>query len=221
MLRWYPISWRAVHGAEFAALLEDSLAERSFWARRGFDVARRGTTLRIRLLQETLLLRPSTFAAALAVVGLLTAGWIVGATRRTLNLEVYMVPSASSSQVAAMRRLIDLLPSVSGCTYLGHEASYQYGSKIVRSEGSYMQLVPATVPTLFRCTAGDPRAAAIQLTAIATPVSGIFHAVTPLMRRPDEPPSSAPIIEAVLFAVAGGIGVSGAALSFAKRRRVA
>ena len=46
LLSWYPRSWRASHGDEFAALLEDSMADRPFWPRRAFDAAAHGLRLR-------------------------------------------------------------------------------------------------------------------------------------------------------------------------------
>jgi hypothetical protein len=39
--------WKAAHGDEFAALLEDSLSERPFWFHRGLDIAMTGLVLRI------------------------------------------------------------------------------------------------------------------------------------------------------------------------------
>jgi hypothetical protein len=46
LLRWYPNSWRTSHAEEFAALLEDSMAERPLWLHRGFDIAIQGLRLR-------------------------------------------------------------------------------------------------------------------------------------------------------------------------------
>jgi hypothetical protein len=38
-----------MHGEEFAALLEDSLADRPFWPQRCMDAVRIGTSLRLRM----------------------------------------------------------------------------------------------------------------------------------------------------------------------------
>jgi hypothetical protein len=47
LLRWYPASWRETHEEEFSALLEDSIADRPFWSRRGLGVALEGSRLRL------------------------------------------------------------------------------------------------------------------------------------------------------------------------------
>ena len=46
LLRWYPRLWRQSHEEEFAALLEDSIAERPHSPRRFLDVALHGVRLR-------------------------------------------------------------------------------------------------------------------------------------------------------------------------------
>jgi hypothetical protein len=46
-MRWYPPSWRECHEEEFAALLEDSIADRHMWPRRGFNIAIEGLRLRV------------------------------------------------------------------------------------------------------------------------------------------------------------------------------
>lgn len=43
---WYPRSWKATHGEEFNALLEDSIFERPIWPRRTLDVMAHGLRLR-------------------------------------------------------------------------------------------------------------------------------------------------------------------------------
>jgi hypothetical protein len=47
LLHWYPKRWREGHAEEFSALLEDSISERSFWPRRGIDIAVEGSKLRL------------------------------------------------------------------------------------------------------------------------------------------------------------------------------
>jgi hypothetical protein len=46
-LRWYPAVWRDRFGEEFVALMEDDMAERQRWSRRGLNVAWKGSVARL------------------------------------------------------------------------------------------------------------------------------------------------------------------------------
>lgn len=69
LLRWYPRSWRATHGDEFLALLEDSMQDRRFGPVGYLNVAANGLRLRSKELRHS---RQSlTYSSSLAVVALI------------------------------------------------------------------------------------------------------------------------------------------------------
>jgi hypothetical protein len=79
LLRWYPRSWRATHEEEFAALLEDSIAERPFWLGRTLNIVLNALRLRsseLRASRRRMLLSSSApLIVLVAVIGIATNGF--------------------------------------------------------------------------------------------------------------------------------------------------
>ncbi len=101
LLRWYPRAWRENRGAEFAALLEDSMAERRFWPRRWLNIAIEGSRLRISDFrgrvstqkEPGMSLRSLWFAVSLALfVGYSIAFVTLGSTAYAHGFEDATVP---------------------------------------------------------------------------------------------------------------------------------
>ena len=77
---------------------------------------------------------------------------------QNVDLQVFVQPTASPSQIAALRTTISQTPQIRKFVYLDHLASYQLACKI-SGHTVCSVLTPATTPPVFRCTLTNPGAA--------------------------------------------------------------
>ena len=140
LLRWYPRSWRLRHGEEFAALLEDSMAERRIWPGRLIDVAFQGLALRLRSLASTAVYFRGTLAGVVITASMVALGGWFGTARSvgiwTQGVNVaFMVPAGSSSvQISAIKDQLAEVPAVKQCAYLDEAQSYREALHVVGTQ---------------------------------------------------------------------------------------
>jgi cell division transport system permease protein len=82
---------------------------------------------------------------------------------QNVDLQIFVQPTASSAQVAALRSTVTQTPQVRTFVYLDHEQSYQLACRI--SGPTVCSVLTAqTTPPVFRCTLANPGTAATVAT---------------------------------------------------------
>jgi hypothetical protein len=129
LLRWYPASWRARYGEEFAELLLADLAEQPRNWRRGADVAAHGLLARVALTGLTARAQPpavqmATLGCALAAFGTfggamlaqLATGWqwVSPSSPSVTDATVLMTVAAASIAIIGLAAVVP--PSGESCS---------------------------------------------------------------------------------------------------------
>jgi len=74
---------------------------------------------------------------------------------QNVDLQVFVKPSASGAEVAALRSTISQTPQIRKIVYLDHEQSYKLACRI-SGQTVCSVLNPTTTPPVFQCTLTNP-----------------------------------------------------------------
>ena len=107
MVRWYPATWRDTRGTEFVTLLEDSIAERPFWPRRGAGVAWEGSCLRLIDVGHRAVTPPSTSMSPSAI-------WLAVSTTLFVGYSLLFLSTASTAYAHGFEALTAPLSTIGG-----------------------------------------------------------------------------------------------------------
>jgi cell division protein FtsX len=86
-----------------------------------------------------------------------------------VQFQVFVAPTATTKQIAAVRSFLKESSGVASCLYLDHEQSYQLMKQVLKNEpGTWEAMTPAEVPPLFECVfrGSNPAPLAGQLRAL-------------------------------------------------------
>jgi hypothetical protein len=107
MVRWYPASWRSIHDTEFVTLLEDSIAERPFWPRRGAGIVWEGTRLRLIDFGQRAVTTPPTSLSP-------GANWLIASAILFLGYTLLFLSTASTAYAHGFEAFTAPLSTIGG-----------------------------------------------------------------------------------------------------------
>jgi cell division transport system permease protein len=98
-----------------------------------------------------------------------------------VNLQIFMIPTASQDQTAAMKALVAQTPQIRACNYLDHEQSYQEAVKLFKAENelpAIQALSPTTTPPVFQCSLMQP-GDAVTVASLFNGQAGVYKVEYP------------------------------------------
>lgn len=118
---------------------------------------------------------------------------------QNVDLQVFVQPGASPSQVATLRTTISQTPQIRKFVYLDHQQSYELACRISGPTVCSV-LTPLTTPPVFQCTLTDPAAAA-SVASVFQHLPGVYAAKYP-SQAAHELTSISNVLQTVLLVLA-------------------
>lgn len=91
-----------------------------------------------------------------------------------VELQIFVQPTATSSQLAELQNMISQTPQVKSHTFLDHQQSYNLMKRLFADNPTIVSaLSPSTTPPVFQITLRNPGAAA-TVASVFQPLPGVF-----------------------------------------------